>query len=216
MNFNLKTLDYRALIQKLIVYYHLTHTGLDKLKCLDFIAPLLIRLYLIPVLWMAGTQKLMDFSGTMAWFGNSDWGLGLPLPWLMVFLVVFFELVGAMCLLLGFCVRLICIPLMFIMLMAAYTVHWQNGWLAIAGADSVFATNRTTEAVQRLMQAKNLLQQYGNYDWLTEYGNFVVLNNGIEFAATYFIMLLSLLFMGAGRYVSVDYWLTKNTLNLKG
>ncbi|MGB5096622.1 MAG: hypothetical protein WBN82_01805 [Porticoccaceae bacterium] len=46
---------------------------------------------------------------------------------------------------------------------------------------------------------------------LAEKGNFVVLNNGIEFAATYFIMLLSLFFSGGGRYVSLDYWLARRT-----
>jgi len=35
------------------------------------------------------------------------------------------------------------------------------------------------------------------------------LNNGIEFAATYFIMLLALFFTGAGRYASVDYWVRR-------
>lgn len=38
------------------------------------------------------------------------------------------------------------------------------------------------------------------------WGSFVILNNGIEFAATYLILLLSSLFTGAGRYVGVDYW----------
>lgn len=37
----------------------------------------------------------------------------------------------------------------------------------------------------------------------------MVLNNGIEFAATYFIMLLALFFMGAGNYFSVDYWIAR-------
>ena len=36
-----------------------------------------------------------------------------------------------------------------------------------------------------------------------------MLNNGIEFAATYFVMLLVLFFIGAGRYASIDYWLRK-------
>jgi uncharacterized membrane protein YphA (DoxX/SURF4 family) len=53
------------------------------------------------------------------------------------------------------------------------------------------------------------LQEHGNYDWLTEYGNFVVLNNGIEFAATYFVMLLALFFIGGGKYLSIDYWLAR-------
>lgn len=61
----------------------------------------------------------------------------------------------------------------------------------------------------RLDAAKEILREYGNYEWLTEQGGFVVLNNGIEFAATYFIMLLPLFFWGSGRYVSVDYWLSR-------
>ena len=37
--------------------------------------------------------------------------------------------------------------------------------------------------------------------------------NGIEFSITYFIMLLALLFMGAGRYVSLDYWFKRKLYN---
>ena len=58
--------------------------------------------------------------------------------------------------------------------------------------------------------AKSLLREHGNYSWLTETGNFVVLNNGIEFAATYFVMLLALLFIGGGRYVSLDHYLYRH------
>ena len=36
-----------------------------------------------------------------------------------------------------------------------------------------------------------------------------MLNNGIEFAATYFAILLALFFMGAGRYLSADYWIAR-------
>lgn len=92
-------------------------------------------------------------------------------------------------------------------------MHWRNGWLAIAGATGIFATERTQGAIERLEQARTILQQYGNYDWLTDHGNFVVLNNGIEFAATYFVMLLSLFFIGSGRYVSLDYWLDRKFQN---
>ena len=46
-------------------------------------------------------------------------------------------------------------------------------------------------------------------EWLTENGGFVVLNNGIEFAATYLIMLLVLFFIGGGKYVSLDYWIAQ-------
>ena len=63
-----------------------------------------------------------------------------------------------------------------------------------------------TEAALRKEHAATILKQHGNYAWLTEASNFTVLKNGIEFAATYFIMLLVLMFQEAGRYVSLDYW----------
>ena len=183
---------------------------LDALRAVDFLAPLALRLYLVPVFWMAGTKKFAAFDSTVAWFGNPEWGLGLPFPTLMVILAAGSEFLGAICLLVGFAVRWMSIPLMVTMLVAAFAAHWQNGWLAIAdGADSLFATERTIGAVQRLDRAKSILQEHGNYGWLTENGSFVVLNNGIEFAATYFVMLLVLFFIGAGRFLSVDYWLSR-------
>jgi len=192
------------------LYTHL-HRWLDATRRADFLAPLALRLYLVPVFWMAGTQKLTDVESLAAWFGNPDWGLGLPFPELMAWLATLSETLGAVLLLLGLAVRWITLPLMVTMLVAAVTVHWQNGWLAIAeGAGSLFANERTLAAVERLDEAKTLLKNHGNYDWLTEHGSFVVLNNGIEFAATYFIMLLALFFVGGGRYVSLDYWLSKS------
>ncbi len=184
--------------------------GLDKVNFAEFVMPLLIRLYLAPVMWMAGVKKFSSFSDTVEWFGNSEWGLGLPLPYLLVLLVASSEVLGAIMLLFGVGVRLISLPLMAIMLIAAITVHWQNGWLAIATGSGIFATERTVGAIERLDLAKGILQDYGNYSWLTENGGFVVLNNGIEFAATYFIMLLVLFFVGGGRYVSADYWIKRH------
>lgn len=185
---------------------------------LDGLPPLLLRLYLFPVFWDAATHKLNWATGeglgrlsvnpsVVEWFGNPDWGLGLPFPALMAALAAYTEFFGAILLLLGLGVRWISLPLMTTMLVAMITVHWQNGWLAIASGDGFWASERTMAAQEKLARARDLLQEHGNYDWLTEAGNFVVLNNGIEFAATYFLMLLVLLFSGGGRYVSVDYWL---------
>ena len=183
---------------------------LDATRAVAFLGPLAFRLYLVPIFWMAGTKQFGAFENTVAWFGNPDWGLGMPFPELMVILAAGSELLGAIFLLFGFAVRWISVPLMVTMAVAAFSVHWQHGWLAIAeGADSIFATERTVGAIERLDRAKSILQDHGNYQWLTENGNFVVLNNGIEFAATYFIMLLALFFIGAGRYVSMDYWIAK-------
>ena len=196
-------------MDKLLEKYFQYQTLLDRTRQLDFLAPLFLRLYLAPIFWMAGIQKYNSFEDTAAWFGNSEWGLGLPFPSLMAFLATSTEIAGAIMLLIGFGVRWVSLPLMFTMLIAAFSVHWTNGWLAISTASGIFATERTMEAVERLDKAKELLQQHGNYSWLTEHGNLVMLNNGIEFAATYFIMLLALFFIGSGKYVSLDYWLNK-------
>ena len=183
---------------------------LDKTRAIDFLAPVALRLYLAPIFWMAGTSKFSAFENTVAWFGNPDWGLGLPFPTLMAFLAATTETLGSVMLLFGVGVRWISIPLMFTMLVAAFSVHWQHGWQAIADTKfCLFNCSDAQEAAVRLDKAKEILQQYGNYDWLTEQGSFVVLNNGIEFAATYFILLLVLFFLGAGNYASVDYWVVR-------
>ncbi|MCF7977829.1 MAG: DoxX family protein [Chromatiaceae bacterium] len=181
---------------------------LDATRRFDFIAPLMLRLYLAPIFWMAGTKKFASFDSTVAWFGNPDYGLGLPFPTVMAFLAASTETVGAVLLVVGLGVRLISVPLIVTMIVAMVTVHWQHGWLAIAeGSGSLFATERTIGAVARLDRAKDILRAHGNYEWLTENGSLVILNNGIEFAATYLIMLVALFFIGAGRYLSVDDWI---------
>ena len=183
--------------------------SLNASRLFDGLAPLALRLYLAPVLMQAGYNKLAHFEDTVAWFENPDWGLGLPMPTLMAALAAGTEFFGAILLLLGLATRLISIPMMITMLVAAFTVHWPNGWLAIADGSSWLANERVLEAGDKLDKAKSLLQQYGNYDWLTSSGNLVVLNNGIEFAVTYFIMLLALLSLGGGRYTSLDYVIAK-------
>ncbi len=174
---------------------------LDQSRVADFIAPLLLRIYLVPVFWMAGMSKIDHFDSTVQWFGNPDWGLGLPFPTLMAGLATGTELVGAVCLAFGLLTRLMCIPMMVTMLVAAFAVHWENGWLAIAESGSPASMNLKTTLNQ--LQDSNP-ELYGQ---LVAYGKPVVLNNGIEFAATYFLMLLVLFFTGAGRWVSLDYWI---------
>ncbi|MFC3188016.1 DoxX family protein [Shewanella intestini] len=187
--------------------------GLSALRHIEGLAPLTLRLYLAPVLMQAGYNKLAHFDDTVAWFGNAQWGLGLPMPELMVSLAAGTEFVGAILLLLGLATRIVAIPMMFTMLVAAMTVHWQKGWLAIADGSSWLANDNVLEAGEKLAAAKSILQQHGNYEWLTSSGNFVILNNGIEFAITYFVMLLALLMMGGGRYTSVDYYVFRRFMS---
>lgn len=178
----------------------------------DGIPLLLIRLYLAPVMIQAGWNKAVNFNNIVEWFGNPDWGLGLPLPFIMAILATAAELIGGFFLLIGLLTRLVSIPLIVTMVVAMVTVHAEHGWLAIADASSWLAdgtlllNENIMSAPEKLAAAKSILQEHGHYEWLTSSGNFVVLNNGVEFAATYFIMLLTLLVFGGGRYVSVDFY----------
>ena len=185
------------------------HSLLNKTRKIDFLAPLLLRMYLVTVFWMAGTKKVEGFEGIVEWFGNTEWGLGLPFPFLMAFLATATEFLGAIALFFGIAVRWFSLPLMFTMVVAAGAVHWDNGWQAITDPSAPFANERVIEASNKLGIIKEVLQENTDYDYLTSSGSVVMLNNGIEFSVTYFIMLLALLFIGAGRYISVDYWVER-------
>lgn len=184
------------------LYYQLHNTLFTPLRTLDGLAPLALRLYLVPVFWMAGTEKIAGMDNTIAWFGNAEWGLGLPFPWLMAHLAAYTEAIGALLLALGLATRWISIPLMVTMLVAIFAVHWDNGWAAIADSGA-------PEVAQRLGAAREILRDHGNYQWLTEQGSYVILNNGIEFGVTYLVMLFALLFTGGGRYTSLDFYLSR-------
>jgi uncharacterized membrane protein YphA (DoxX/SURF4 family) len=212
-------------MNRLVIFANRIHDLLDATRKWDFLAPLLIRLFLSVVFISAGWNKLSSFDSTVAWFGNPDWGLGLPFPAVMAFLATAAELVGGFFLLAGLATRYFAAPLMITMLVAAFSVHWDNGWFAIAPSNpetsmaqplaavgvpaAQQSLENSEEAGKRLTAARGLLREHGQYGWLTEKGSFVILNNGIEFAATYFIMLLVLFFHGAGRYLSLDYWIAK-------
>ncbi|KGJ93843.1 DoxX family protein [Colwellia psychrerythraea] len=223
------------------ILQHYYQCFLKQLKNFDGIPALLLRLYLAPVFIMAGFSKtqllneeVTGFSAffadpnIVAWFGNSDWGLGLPFPALLANLVILVEFFGGWFLLIGAFTRLISIPLMFTMIVAATSVHADNGWFAITptnsdispakvatwlGVDSAQASLENSEQTAiRLKKMRELLEANGNTDWLYDKGNIVVLNNGIEFSTTYFIMLLALFFIGAGRYTSVDHYIAQRFL----
>jgi putative oxidoreductase len=204
-------------IQQKILFYQKLVT---KLQQLDFIPLLLLRLYLSPVMMQAGWTKLQNFDSTLSWFANPDWGLGLPAPALMLSLVILLELGGGLALLFGLFTRLTALGLSMTMLVAMLTVHAKNGWLAIADASSwladgtIFSNEAVMAVPEKLAKANEILQQQPDYNWLVSSGKLVVLNNGIEFAATYFVMLLVLVVYGAGRWLSLDYWLGRKVVRV--
>ena len=188
-------------MQKIISIYQ---SSVSNLKHLAGLGPLSLRLYLAFPFYLAGAEKLSAIENTASWFEHS---LGLPFPLLMAYLAALTEYIGAILLTIGLATRLICIPLMVTMLVAIFAVHWDNGWYAIAQSSD-------PEIADRLSAARSILKEHGHYDWLTEKGSFVILNNGVEFAVTYLVMLVSLFFTGGGRYVSADFWIARK-LGLK-
>lgn len=176
------------------------------LRHLDGLPALGLRLYLVPVFWMAGMQKYAAFDDMVAWFGDPEFGLGLPMPWLMAFLATSAELGGAVLLAAGLATRWISMPLLVTMLVAIVTVHGEFGWQAIADAHAPFANERVMQAAAHLDSIRALVREHGDYEALTSAGSIVILNNGVEFAVTYALMLLALMVSGGGRYVSLDYF----------
>lgn len=158
---------------------------------------LLVRILLAYAFFGPAKAKWSNMSDIISWFEY----LNIPLPKFNAYLSATTEMTGVFLLLLGLGTRLISIPLIIVLLVAIFTVHIGNGWLAIADSSA-------PGVEQRLNKAKDILQQYGNYDWLTEAGNFVILNNGIEFPAMYILFLMVLLTMGPGK-ISIDYLISR-------
>ena len=197
---------------------------------LDGVASLVLRLILGPVLIAAGWEKITGDN----WFGFQQESFPFPFnvlpPEVSWFLASWTEFLGGIALLFGLATRWVAIPLAVTMFVAAYAVHLDNGWAAIApssppahcieGTPEHAASNiaqryiqctnvnsRTVEASVRLSKAKSLLREHGNFRYLNGSGSLVKLNSGIEFAAIYFSTLIALLVIGGGRYFSLDYYL---------
>ncbi len=207
--------------KSLCTCHQLYNTILDKLQLANGVPLLLLRIFLAFIMIKAGLGKLNfgaeDASffalfgphpNTVAWFQHS---LGMPIPEVMAFLAGWSEFLGGCFLLVGFLTRIVSIPLMVTMIVAATTVHWDKGWHALPDSTLVmpweWRTDLIEEGSKRRTKARDILKEHSNYDWITSAGSITILKNGIEFAATYFLMLLVLFFYGGGRYVSLDFWI---------
>lgn len=87
---------------------------------------LFMRLVLAYGFFHAAKMKWADINAIAGWFKEA----AFPLPTVSAYLVAFFEGAGCLLLLLGLLTRLITIPLMIIMLVAIFAVHWPNGFEA--------------------------------------------------------------------------------------
>ena len=82
----------------------------------------------------------------------------------------------------------------------------------IVSEDVHRALARAEQVIELVRATRNVtVADYPDDPWPSDLRvSLVVLNNGIEFAATYFVMLLALFFLGGGRFVSVDYWMARS------
>jgi len=87
---------------------------------------LIIRLTLAYGFFTPAINKWKNIDGIASWFESMNY----PLPILNAYLAAGTELLGVILLVLGFASRLISIPLMIVMLVAIFTVHFANGWEA--------------------------------------------------------------------------------------
>lgn len=164
------------------------------LRWLDFLPPLLFRFYLAPLFWVSGQQKLGLFtSPDTTWWNPLTWVNAdtykasaeamSNLPWIgslsdiLPGLVGGLEIVAAFFLLIGFAVRWISLPMLALIGLTALA--------SLHGQDILTAM-------------KELLLTHGYTDMST---------SSFSKALVYFLMLLALFFMGAGRFFSVDWFL---------
>ena len=171
--------------------------SLEWMRIFDFIAPLAIRLFLAPMLWVSGVKRLGLFSA-------SDFVAWNPLTWLnleafhqnvaaihetgllgmsadtLLIVIGVIELLAAALLVLGFAVRWVTLALMFVMVALALLAIGDAGFLSSMG---------------------QLVMTHG-------YSNMA--NNQVEVYLVYFVLLLALFFMGAGRWVSLDWFVHRH------
>lgn len=151
---------------------------LHALSMLDRIAPilppLLLRLVLAWEFGEAGLEKLMG----MNWFSD----LMFPFPFSLVspevswHIATWFELGGAIALILGFATRFFSVSLIVLTIVAIATVHWPAHW----------------DTVAELFRGYRIIDEEGD-----GFGNY-------KLPLLYILMFLPLVFGGAGKF-SLDH-----------
>ncbi len=95
----------------------------------DAWSSLILRVMLGIVMFPHGAQKLLGwfggygFAGTMGFFTDK-----MHIPWMIAFLVIIGESLGALGLIIGFLTRVCAFGITCIMLGAIGLVHWPNGF----------------------------------------------------------------------------------------
>ncbi|WP_020394070.1 DoxX family protein [Thiolinea disciformis] len=171
--------------------------SLQWMRVFDFLAPLAIRLFLAPIFWVSGVKHLGLFSAAnFVWYNPMTWidpvtfqasvdALSNSFVFGMgaqtiVLTIGLIEVIGATLLIFGFAVRWAVLAMLFGMVVTAM--------LSLGGVPLVDT-------------AKQFVMQHG-YPSLQ--------GTPVELYVTYFVLLLSLFFMGAGRWFSLDWYIYRH------
>jgi len=114
------------MVNQLIELYLKLVGFLERLE--DFLL-LGIRLTMAYGLYQPALHKLGNIAGTAEWFKTE---LGLPFPTLNAYLAGGTEFLGVILLTIGLGARLISFPLVVVMLVAIFSLHWEHGFQASA------------------------------------------------------------------------------------
>ncbi|OCR85066.1 DoxX family protein [Campylobacter fetus] len=85
---------------------------------------LIMRLVLAYGFYETAVPKWQNIEPTAQWFSS----MGFPIPVLIVYLVAIFESLAVLLFVLGLFTRIISIPLIAIVLVAIFAVHFENGY----------------------------------------------------------------------------------------
>lgn len=171
--------------------------SLHWLRVFDFLAPLAIRLLLAPIFWVDGVKRLGLFTAAdFVWYNPLTWwnqdaflaGAGAMNDTVLSafgatgsLVIGGLEVAGAILLILGFAVRWIVLGLFLVVAVL--------GLQAVGGLAGVGAAGKT---------------------FFLEHGYTTIGSTPFELYVTYFILLLTLFFMGAGRWFSLDWYIYRN------
>jgi uncharacterized membrane protein YphA (DoxX/SURF4 family) len=166
---------------------------IENQQWLKSLALLGMRFYLFPIFFIPGWQQLNTFEQTIIFLGDD---LHLPQPMPLAVLLIATQLTASIILLLGLMTRLSALLLSIVIVMIMLLVQIDNGW------------NTIIEYNLEIDQIITLVQEYGNYDNLTQKGDIMLFANGIEQSISYLLMLLILFCYGGGK-ISIDGILRK-------
>jgi putative oxidoreductase len=111
------------------------------------------RLLLSAIFLLSGTMKISGFAGTSGFLASLGW----PAPGLWVALAILFEVVGGLCLLLGFRARWASLALILFTVLATALVH---GALLSHAADAMAKQDQMAHILKNIAIIGGLLKYY--------------------------------------------------------